>query len=644
MAIEVQINNQILDLKAKAGIGLTLQVGSILNPSRRSGNLSNQFSVPKTKNNNTILGNLSNMNSSTTIPYQRNSAMIKQNGVEVFSDGFAVIGETSKEYKITVYSGNVSFFDLIKDKNVNELDFGSHQFIMAVITASFAGIYDFIYAIVDWGKGTDQLDNTDTQDANALFPLLYVKSIFEKIVESVGYSLKGSFVLSDSYNRLLLTLNQFGYAKEITDNASGIVFNPVSIDQDLVSYPVAAFHVFPIEFNSFEWDSYNQVGQEYEPDNTYIGRFSLHANGLLNKLVVPTANARIVIDILEDGVSILTATDLYNVNTGTVWDLDINTINVLVKKTSVYSAQVQVRIDSTIQDPTPAVNFTMFGGWFTFTALSDIRYTADVSPANFYNIGQDTVIKEVMNMYSLTVQANDLTKELHLNSLNDLRTNLPNAKDWSGKIDMRKTPSIKYSLSSYAQTNYFRYKKDDDVLGEFADSSFTVNDSTLQEVKDVITLKSVAVVNDLRVVNNQTPTIPLSEYKSQAFDKANSRFLLLDSKDQTVNFENSINSDTATVSVDIPFCYFNKAGESDSLDWTNLLNENYSVLLGMLDQSKIVNANFLLTETDIANIDFTIPIYLDVHSPDININGYFYLNKISNFQEGRATSVQLIRL
>ncbi len=181
-------------------------------------------------------------------------------------------------------------------------------------------------------------------------------------------------------------------------------------------------------------------------------------------------------------------------------------------------------------------------------------------------------------------------------------------------------------------------------LGEFADSSFTIDDKILEPEKDIITLNSVAVESGLRVVNEETPTIPLSTYLSEAFDKKSPRFLLLDEKNKTVNFVNTINGDTATVSNDIPFCYFSQRLRTDSLDWTNLLAENYDTLLGMLDQTKLVSAYFLLDGNDVANFDFTIPIYLDVHTPQVNINGYFYVNKISNFQKNRATKVDLIRL
>ena len=87
-----------------------------------------------------------------------------------------------------------------------------------------------------------------------------------------------------------------------------------------------------------------------------------------------------------------------------------------------------------------------------------------------------------------------------------------------------------------------------------------------------------------------------------------------------------------------------KDGKTDSLDFPSLINENYNVLMGIMEQVKFISAAFKLNEVDIANLDFTIPIYLDVHYSEININGYFYINKISNFKKNSDTKVDLIRL
>jgi len=73
----------------------------------------------------------------------------------------------------------------------------------------------------------------------------------------------------------------------------------------------------------------------------------------------------------------------------------------------------------------------------------------------------------------------------------------------------------------------------------------------------------------------------------------------------------------------------------------DLKNAHYTALIESLNQAKVLKADFNLNATDINNLDFTIPIYLDV--PSESINGYFYLNKIENYK-GNITKCEIIRL
>ena len=213
MSLDVYINEQLLQLNENKGIGLTYQIGSILNPGNRAGNLSNSFKVPKTRINTEILGNLSNINSTTNTPYQRNTAKIIQNGIDVFPGGFAIVNSTVREYKITVYSGNVSFFDLINGANIGDLDLSdlSLDWTVTNVISSFTNTEGLIFPVVDWGNGIELLDNTTLQNSNALIPVLFIKDVLTRIADSVGYQKKGTFPDFEQWDRLLLAPNQFGY-------------------------------------------------------------------------------------------------------------------------------------------------------------------------------------------------------------------------------------------------------------------------------------------------------------------------------------------------------------------------------------------------------------------------------------------------
>jgi len=1049
--LEVYVNDERVELKPNTGIGLTFQVGSIFSPNGRSGNLSNQFSIPKTKENTRILGTLSNLNSASNIPYQRNTGRVVSNGVDIFSNGFALVEETSDEYKLTIYSGNASYFDLIKGKNVNEIDLSgsNHIYNIANIIASFTSTnLDYIYPIVDFGNGINLLDNTLNQDAEALIPCAYLSAILEKMAADVGYELKGSFKLKDEYERLLLVPNMFGYlAETIAENTGSL--------KDVDTYSTGKHEIEPSNeasgateitvvntvFNTITGSKFS--ANQFIPDNNFIGNLEAFAKGtnacyvpergeetiqtgttykgfknahvnkthavyvnnrsgfteqlvwlhnigtqtttLLTALGVggtqsitaigdgedgylaysiitasgtkvtlyditnltsigniynnataisivdylaihngrvvwydgatggglyiydiatattktirtfasgavgsnivtdgeyvayeePTGNNIIIYDyttatntvvenqgafssfqnaaILGDyltyfdnanqnmqsykistaslvtalnnatlnvggaartettlafsdlstskkvyfydlttdtltdtgetdatsnsdeeiGLSdnyvayltnsnkdlriydintpaitlvdnagtntfnklILTSTDVvvshiggtvdlirgYDIDAATFWTNVLNTqlltsfekafdndrivftnnaglsssvddrvaiynpiktpleieLTLVVKKDGVViasniitltSSQGSTNYSLSISDTTFYVesgsvysyelyeeatreesiqyysNTSVTSAGFSFAPSNRLPYGALIDFAKLFDVQQTDVLRDVINQYCLTIQTNDLTKQAFLNSLDDLQSNLSRSKDWSDKIDLSKTPVIKYKFGSYGQVNNLRYADDDDVVAETGNGSFNIVDYNLQPEKTIIQLKLAAVNSSLRIEDEHTPTIPFFTSLNSYFDKKKSRIILLDDEvNKTVDWTNSIDATTGQSTV-LPVCYFEKDGKTDSLDFTSLLASNYTVLQGMMNQAKFVSASFRLNAVDITNVDFTVPIYLDVHDGNIHINGFFYINKISNFKAESVTKVDLIRL
>jgi hypothetical protein len=1069
MSLDVYINGQLLELSKNKGIGLTLQIGSILNPGNRAGNLSNKFKVPKTRRNTEILGNLSNINSATNIPYKRNAGKIVQDGIEIFPDGFAIVDSTAAQYGVTIYSGNASFFDLIKGANISDLDLSDLYQLWTVsnVISSFNNTEGMIYPIIDWGDGVQLLFNNNLQNSNSLIPVLFLKEALTRIANSVGYEIKGTFPDSDQWDRLLLTPNQFQFlaeemaensfiAKDITvinpillniisvcnggigifflnipliyqdvsggstfsqpgfpnppqfipDNTyfgtfllniqgdfhsqhipikgetiyqSGIVYNdfretwindnystwvctrngfndinlfvkdinsisaPVLVAQGLFSqngltslteteggyiaysftasgsfsdvniYNIATQTITQIYLNPlgngnvdwvkiwngkvmiqdrdftggiFVYDiltstlktlptiSGNDTGgeidgngdflvwEEFSTNNIYIWDYATGTNTLienggafsgmntckvlgdyatywdtsLDKMVsykISTAtltniiidntksvqgsartttklsfayntgqlfyydlltdtlttplsetnstvsgvgdladrlidmnenfivyrydsnpwfvrayeiatgipfqvfttggtdsiqwvrigncsdivsanvqggtdvlyqyditagapitipfntitnvqairtfgkaigNDRILIPndtglsssvsdrvslieaavpapiqpkleivIKENGVTIYVATEtLINSSSSNNYGLFINTGQIIVNSGDIYTAEVFIEAsrDETINY---FLEYSVLISSFSFTSICNIPYGANLKIENFYNLKQEIPFKDVMNMYGLTIQTDEISKQVFLTPLDELNNNLSKAKNWNDKINLSRPPSVKYKIGSYAQTNNFIYKKDKDVTEDFGNGSFNIDNFSLPLEKDVVKLNIAAVESGIRLINEVTPTIPVMSGTADCFDKALPRILLLDRITKNMGWKNTINGDVGN-STELPLCYFIKDGKTDNLDFPSLISENYNVLLGMMNQVKFISAGFILTEVDIANLDFTIPIFLDVHYKEIHINGYFYINKISNFKKNNTTKVDLIRL
>lgn len=347
--------------------------------------------------------------------------------------------------------------------------------------------------------------------------------------------------------------------------------------------------------------------------------------------------------IREDGVIVYSQTVQKLVAFSVNFNLIINTGVVYVKSGSNYEAELFIEAD---RDETIdyGLSYTLLTSSYSFSATKTMPYNAKLDMKNFYNTKMEKVLLDVLNQYSLTIQTNELTRQVFLNPLDDLIKNKSKAPDWSEKFNLTKPPNTKYKVGSYAQINNIIYAADEDVPVDTGKGTFLIDDTKLPQEKDIIKLTAAASIADLRVGNEHTPTIPLAAEPGGFFDGKKSRILLLDQFNKVVNFKNTQNSDTGQATLSIPFCYFEKDGKDDSLDFTHLIAENYTVILGMFDQVKFIEAGIRLTELDVLDIDFTIPIYIDIHTPLFHANGYFYVNKISNFKENVTTKVQLIRL
>lgn len=650
MALEVFINDKLIELKDEKTIGLTFQVGSILNPGGRLGDRSNSFSAPKTRLNNEKLEQAYNVNSATNIPYQRNSARMVQNGVDMFPDGFAIVDSSGKDYSIVIYSGNSGFFDLIKGNNVGDLDWSAsdHVYDVSTIIASFTNSAEYSYPIIDWGKDVELLDDSTLQNTDALVPCAFIKDVLEKTALSVGYELVGSFLDKDQYSRLILTPNQFKYSDAIFNKNKGTAKNVsvINITNEVVGPGSGLqFKDIDLNYNNINWTQF--ISQVYECTDDLVGVFKLSAKGQWNRpIVTPISDpieAILTLEIKEDGNQIffteIVKTGIFLVN----YDMSIETPEFVTKAGSDYTAELSFTAD---QDAINSytIAYSLGSSEFSFTPTKAIPYGADIVFSELFDIDQDKVFKDIMNQYSLTVQTNDITKKVSLTPLDDLLKNLGKAIDWSDKINLEKIPTIKYRIGSYAQKNFFRYSDEDGIDDDLGIGSFSIEDETLSAEADIITLNASGATNSRRVDNKHTPTIPFLSQVNGFYEKKNNRILLLDTEDTTVDFKNTLNADTGQATVDVPFCYFSKFGQGDSLNFVSLIKENYNALLGMMDQVKFVSAGFILQEIDIHNLDFSIPIFLDVHSKDVDINGFFYINKVSNFKDNSTTTVELVRL
>lgn len=667
MSLVIIINGREVQQSSSSRVGTTFQANTLSNFENRQGSVTNKFKVPKTKENQITLENSDNINSNTNLPYSKAQAKLVQNGIEIISDGIAVIDNSETDfYNITVVAGNSSFFSLISG-NVWDLDLSEfdHLWNLTNVIASRNNTEGYIYPFIETWFSDGAYSALFTSERSCLvyrmLCCIYMKTIWEAIVIEAGYSQGGTFIESDIYNRLILPPKVFAHSSEWIEDKSG--------DQLLVTESDHTYSTNGISFTT-RIDNFTGMGTEthfnnagvaiYEADEYMWGELVMNARfriGLLGQPCYQIDDFYIeIIDTTTSSIQIASS-DILDDITGAEW-IAISSgvaVKVLTKELRtgrfqlIAGHQYQCRIvlkESANMGLDLFYYSTLEGTTFTFKADPEISFGGDVEVAKLVdNYKQKDFIKHFMNMYCVIPQVNEYTRKVSFNFFNDITANIPNAIDWSDKIDESKGITIYYRDTEYAQSNKFKYTVDSgNSFGEdFTDGEIVINDLNLEQEKTLVELPFAGTETVVRMVGQNVPHIKMigSNYSVEEVEQ---RVLLLDKvvSGDTVSYGDGNTS--TSVNDNLPFCYFVKEGADDNLSFNDSLLDNYSTIEGIMTKYKKVVLYLKLNERDVAELDFTIPIYLDKHTPKIQLNGHFYINKVENFQDNKTTKVELIRL
>jgi len=635
MIKELYINDSFIELSDQSRIGLTVQAYTLTNLENKQGSFTNEFFVPRSPSNQTALENSSNINSDTNIPYQINGVKYIEDGIEVVTNGFAVIQSFSKGYHVSVYSGNTDPFALMESKTLQDLDLSDldHNFDYATVVASMTNTDGFIYPSIDFRK----VGSTLTPSNMGRVAFIFVHTLLTRIFSEIGYTLAGDLLLDDYFiNEILSTNFNQNEAWQDSQNSKTtlIADNPIST---IISSPTTS--VYNIGFPS----SGNIVGGIYTVTEAMTAGFTA---------VIPM---RFGLTGSGSQFADIAAIEIVNLTTVTILDtdsIDPNT-DIGAGDERFYTFQVSIggqvlSIGDQIQIRFAQTYSSI--GLYKFAFLAGSVFYASVAPGFVPYLGasitmsdimhdmkQKDFVKGILNQYCCIPQTNTATKVVTLTKMNDITANIPNAKDWSNKIDVKKGFSVSYRDTAFGRKNLFKYTNDADMIAKIAENYTYSTDGTL-EVDDMSLNEETTVVT-LPFSGTYDSVIP---YKNDDYsiDKFTPRVLLLTrfytAGGVTTYYPTSSGARfAAAFNATLSFYKF-PTGES--------LLDNYEVVQNILDQYKKISTFFNLNAVDISDIDFIEPIFLDVHKDDIQVNGYFYLNKIERYKGGEATKVELIRL
>lgn len=654
----IKIGETPLDLDSGTVISTSKRVANIGTLERQS-SFTNKLNLPATANNLAAIGMVQG-NDNSTKKYIKQLGSVLANGIEIMNAAQFSFESLSQRLEVLINSDNAIFYDAINKLNLRELDLNEldHKWNKAEIINSIGNTVGngYIYSICN--TGNQSISNNSVQ-CEGLIPFVFAKYLFYKIGLYFGYTFTGSFWSNADFDKLLIPVincnvggrNIFELqlqAIKTTNQSLGGTYNTYTRVTPYDSILDPYYSAFTDKWGVWSTNKYViLIPGEYVFKIDFESDITKGFPADANNLVEARFRARCV-QIVDGITTILTEQELIQTTVGP-FDNSM-TLNVSFDQflTQTGSPEVYVylemyqRLDSTLPPPT-YYNTQLTLDYAKITVVSIVN--APVSHFNrLFNIQESLpdwtcgkLFKEVCNLAGVIPVVNEFTKEIRLMMINELNENKPIAKEWQSKIDLSINPAYTFKIPGYAQKMNFQYLPDT-IYG------YSVNVANQSLPKEIGYIKSEFNYSLYsRILAKSFNTILINIWNSEIsrieFDDK-PRILFLFTQDTSVIYT-SPNEANSTETVNIPFAGFHEQSFLDfNLEWQFLYETFYqSLIQGITNNILKIELDFRLTEFDIQDFDFSIPIYLE------NPSGFYYVQEIKDFtSSSESTSVELLRI
>lgn len=268
-----------------------------------------------------------------------------------------------------------------------------------------------------------------------------------------------------------------------------------------------------------------------------------------------------------------------------------------------------------------------------------------LASTGFKSLGD--IVKAFFQLFGLTIDVNPATKVARAYSVQEFYNRRSSSgKNWSDKLIKGKDTKLTFQLSSYAQSNEIKLEdnKDNNVTDSY---KFSIPDVNLQPTKLLFQIGFLAGLNQVlydwdttnklhRLANYPIWTINRGRMENGEMTETTWEYNAL-SKPMVVHINKS---DYMWPQVSVGYTLIRVR-----LYTARFKNLNYYVpkyygklIDNILKRPKILQTQILLDSLDIQSLDLFNPIWLEEHG------FWFYVSKINNFQAGKITKVDLIRM
>lgn len=678
---EIYIEDNLIDLLKDIGTDFTYTIDDVRDFGSRNTSFSRTISIPATARNNKILGfafdlgmahehnmDLPNVNTNFT-PSQAAKCEVYIDKIQIFKGVIRILEIISNngitEYQCAVFGELGGFITELGNKRLEDLDFSeyNHTWNVTTIQNSWDTINGsgYYYPLIDYG---DVSTNKDDFHVSTFRPALYVKEYIEKIFEGTSYTLNCDFFNTDFFKKLIVPNNSQG----IQGTNDRFILGTISATKTILNSNTPTARSIDLPFDNTTLLNFTENGTK--SIFTYTdGTKTVRALASISGLYQTDAASSIFASLYVNGVAVQTLSqNTFSANNPFSFSFDW-TGNIANTNT----VRIEISVPATAN--TYIVNISNAN--FTFTQLAaqlaTVAYNGTVSINNNLPKGifQKDFFLSVCKMFNLYVYQDNINeKQINIAPFIDFYSDaVTNSLDWSQKIDMSGTMSIKPMSQLNARYYAYKYTPDtdyynDNYLKKYGQSyGDFIYDSEFDYVKDtastqIIFAPSVLVqptgqdkyhTSIYKLSNNNTQEDPMDSVIRILMAKKitpASQWKIIDDAGGTLvqltayGYAGHLD-DPTNPTVDLNFGAPKELQFPASTYPTNNLFNTYHLpyILEITDmESKLLTCRVYLNALDIYNLDFSKYIW---------INGVlFRLNKVEAYDPTafNTTQVNLLKV
>lgn len=624
------INGIEIELSPSKQLARTLQVNDISTLNNRQTNFTATFSIPRTAKNVKAFSMLGIVGTNSNIPYQRNECYYySESGECLVYKGWAVINTTDKDFRCNIYDGNIDLYKAIENATLNQLPLTeiNHIKTLSNVIDSFNGLTTYKYIIADYnGKA---IYDTDKINIDYLVPSVPVSYLWNKIFDFYGFTYSGSVFDTFAFENLYMTFPK-GVGSTIPDvekfESTDILMPRDSLFNSRSRY---------FNFNTFTIDPELSIFSNRHITFLESGLYRLEITGDLKV----NANVSFISDVIKINLAYNQQANVNSQSISAYQSLD----GFLTNQTETININTLLNVDAlnTICLFIRTNNYDIDSVVDSLTVkISKVESQSIDFSGAFIDFKTKDFLNEVLTRFGLTPFKDKYTNNYKFLTLNELlQTN--DVVDWSAsKNKFISKTNERYAYGSYAQKNDLNYKYND-AEGDYYNGSFLIENVNLPDNKVVINSRIYAPEK------NKTFELPKETNVYKLWDKeitdtSNVTYKSLDKRFYFMRADNYIFPSSVTIGSETlidettigqaPFESFFK------LPLMDIVQDYYTPIFQILNKAVLVDAEIYLTEKDIVDIDFSKLYWIE------ELNSYFILNKISNFQGKGSTKCELIKV